>query len=188
VGAACIRGLVTGGFVVVWVFVFVGYLGAGVRFCGFCFDAVRSLCWVLSFVLDCLAVFYFSLFISLAITKSTCLFIIVCSSSNVVISSSYSCSGSFVAGSFPFFDYCGMPIFAVRVSVLGPGWRELLVGWCLVAGVMSVVVYPFLSYAMSTCSSMTAWTIFVGFKVSGSNLAMLSILAFRTCIVSSTLF
>jgi hypothetical protein len=149
---------------------------------------VGSFCWVLSFVLVCLAVFYFSLFISLAITKSTCLFIIVCSSSNVVNSSSYSCSDSFVAGSLPFFDYCGWPIFAVRVSVLGPGWRELLVGWCLVFGVISLVVYAFLINAMSTCRSMTAWTIFVGLKVSGSNLAMLSILAFKTFIVSCTLF
>jgi hypothetical protein len=169
-------------------FVVVGYFGAGVRFYAICFYFAFSFCYTPAFVVGCLAAFCLSLFISLAMTISTYLFIIAYSSSTPSISYFYSCSGSFVTVSFPFFvSCCGGFAFAGRVSALGSGWVEVLCVWCSVPWVM-VVSGAFLSCATLTCSSMMAYTIFVGFMVSGSNLAILSIFMFRACTVSSTLF
>jgi hypothetical protein len=106
--------------------------------------------------------FFFA--VSLAMIRSICLRMMSCSLSTTSSSSSYSVSGSLLAGSFPFFDFFGAAFCIVRWFLLGSGVSVRLV---LVAVLVSTSVL-FLIYAISTCISITACTNFVGLIVSGS--------------------
>jgi hypothetical protein len=135
----------------------------------------------------CLVFFYLILFISLAITKSTCLLIMACSSSSVSFYVAISCVGSGSARSFPFFVYCFWTAYSVCCFFpLGPGYVDNFSGNGAI-GMVVVMGGTFLIAAISTCRSIIACTIFVGLIVSGSMSSMNLILVFSACTVSCTL-
>jgi hypothetical protein len=131
------------------------------------FCCVGILGCVIFVVLLCLV-----LAVSLAITRSIWRRMMSCSLSMACSSCSCSCgsSGAFYTGSFPFFVVICAVCWIVFGFLLGPGMLITLAVEVVGCG---VVVEQFRNYAMSTCISITAYTIFVGFHESGSRSAIL---------------